>query len=97
DVVLEIIGLFEPQLSTDEMDDGEGDGLGGGMDFDFMAMDAQNRIYVPNQVVSAEEMFHWEAYAQIDEGMAEMLEEGTEAFEYYTPMYILNNAEDSEA
>lgn len=92
DVVLEVIGLFEPQAKIEETD-GNSDG---GM-FDFMAMDYQNTMYVPNEIVSSENRFHMEEYMKTDEEFAKMMEEEDATFEYYEPMFVLSAPEDSEA
>jgi len=51
-------------------------------------------MYVPNAIISAEEQYYWEVYAEDDPEIAEMLEE--ESMEYYMPIYYLNNTEDIE-
>ncbi|UTR15686.1 ABC transporter permease [Salipaludibacillus sp. LMS25] len=87
DVVLEIIGLFEPQSAKEDRDDTSDNGM-----IDFMDMDYQNTVYVPNEVVSSEERYYWEEHAKVD-GI--LLEE--EDLDYYQPIFFLNNQEDTEA
>lgn len=96
DVVLEIIGIFESQ--TIKQDDSEGSSEMGGM-MDFMDIEFQNTVYVPNPIIVDEMKYQYEEYLKADEEYAEMVAaEGEEAsFEYYTPLYVLNNPEDSEA
>ncbi|MCM3618342.1 ABC transporter permease [Sutcliffiella horikoshii] len=88
DVVLEVIGFFEPQTVKKE----EGSNKDQGM-YDWMDMDLQNTIYVPNEVVIAENKAHMEEYMK-DPEFAEMME-NEEQFEYYTPIFVLNKPEDS--
>lgn len=94
DVVLEVIGLFESQTLKEDAGEDSEDGM-----FDFMDMDYQNTIYVPNEIVRSETEYYWEELLKSDEEFAEMMEaEGEDSsFEYYTPMFVLNNPEDSEA
>lgn len=95
DVVLEIIGLFEPQSIKANQED-QVDTPDGGM-IGFMDMDYQNTMYVPNDIVADEDRYQWEEYMKSDDELAAMMEEEGESFEYYTPMYVLNNPEDSAA
>lgn len=94
DVVLEVIGLFEPQASIENAEEDPDSGM-----YDFMDVEYQNTVYVPNEVVSIETKYNWEEYLKADEAFAEMMteEEEEQSFEYYTPMFVLNNPEDSEA
>lgn len=93
DVVLEIIGLFEPSEAKKETDENS--------DSDMMIltddMDYHNTVYVPNEIVIDETQFNWEEYLKADEELAEMMEGEDESFEYYEPIYYLNNPEDIEA
>ncbi|MBM7542304.1 ABC transporter permease [Amphibacillus cookii] len=91
DVVLEIIGLFEPQSAKED----KGESSDGGM-MDFMDIDYQNTVYVPNEVVSSEQRYYWEEYVKFDEDYADMLVDDDD-LEYYTPIFFLNNQEDTEA
>lgn len=93
DVVLEIIGVFERQaVNTEEKETSDG-----GM-MDWMDIDYQNTVYVPNEIVASENRYNWEEYMKMDEEYAAMMaEEEEETFEYYTPMYYLNSPEDIEA
>jgi putative ABC transport system permease protein len=88
DVVLEVIGFFEPQSVKKE----EGSNKDRGM-YDWMDMDLQNTIYVPNEVVIAENRAHIEEYIKSDPEFAEMMDE--EMSEYYSPIFVLNKPEDS--
>ncbi|WP_416148338.1 ABC transporter permease [Salipaludibacillus sp. HK11] len=90
DIPLEIIGLFEP-LSVRE-DDGD---MSGGM-MDFMDIEYQNTVYVSNEIVSSELRYNMEQYMENNEEMAAMMED-EETWEYYTPIFVLNQPEDSEA
>ena len=92
DVVLEVIGLFEQQKVKEDTDEDEQNGMWTGIDDDYL-----NTMYVPNELVLAENKFELESYAESDPEFAAMLEENPEEFEYYQPMYILNNPEDVEA
>lgn len=94
DVVLEIIGLFEPQLVIKESEENSGGGMMGFMDFDY-----ENTVYVPNEIVLSEDQYNMEEYMKADEEFAAMMEDEEEevSFEHYTPMFVLNNPEDSEA
>ncbi|WP_223702182.1 ABC transporter permease [Sutcliffiella deserti] len=89
DVVLEVIGFFEPQSVKKE----EGSNKDQGQ-YDWMDMDLQNTIYVPNEVVIAESRAQMEEYIKSDPELAEMMEnEGMS--DYYTPIFVLNKPEDS--
>lgn len=90
DVVLEVIGFFEPQTVKKN----EGSNKDSGM-YDWMDMDLQNTIYVPNEVVIAENRAHMEEYMK-DPEFAKMMEE-EEMSEYYMPIFVLNKPEDSAA
>ena len=92
DVVLEIIGLFEPQSVKKDQDEKTDDDM-----MDLMDTEYQNTIYVPNEIVSSERAFNMEEYLKADPEFAEMMEEEEGSFEYYTPMFVLNSPEDSEA
>lgn len=92
DVVLEIIGIFEPSSINDEQDESSENGM-----MDMMDSEYQNTMYVPNEVVIAEENYQIEQLMQADEAFAAMLAEEEGAFEHYTPIFVLNNPEDSEA
>lgn len=92
DVVLEIIGLFEPQSVKKDQEENTDDGM-----MDLMDTEYQNTIYVPNEIVSSETAFNMEEYLKVDPEFAEMMEEEEGSFEYYTPMFVLSSPEDSEA
>jgi putative ABC transport system permease protein len=92
DVVLEIIGLFEPQSIKEDQGDKSDQGM-----FDWMDMEYQNTVYVPNEIVASENRYNMEEYMKLDEEFAAMMEEEEESFEYYTPMYVLNSPEDIAA
>ncbi len=91
DVVLEIIGLFEPQSAKEDKGESSSSGM-----IDFMDIDYQNTVYVPNEVVSSEDRYRWEEYAKVDDSFAIMLEE-EEDLDYYQPTFFLNNQDDTEA
>ena len=92
DVVLEIIGIFESSSAKDEIEVGS-DGF-----IDWMDMEYQNTIYVPNAVVLSEMEYQMLEYMKVDEFYAEMVEEeGGNFWEYYIPVYVLNSPEDIEA
>ncbi|WP_077603847.1 ABC transporter permease [Oceanobacillus sojae] len=93
DVVLEIIGLFEPQEAKKETDENADSGMMILTD----DMEYHNTVYVPNEIVIDESQFNWEEYMKADEEFAEMMEGEEESFEYYEPIYYLNNPEDIEA
>ncbi|GEN86776.1 ABC transporter permease [Oceanobacillus sp. FSL W8-0428] len=93
DVVLEIIGLFEPSEAKKETDENSDSGMMILTD----DMDYHNTVYVPNEIVIDETQFNWEEYLKADEELAEMMEGEDESFEYYEPIYYLNNPEDIEA
>ena len=90
--MLEVIGLFEQQKVKEDTDEDEQNGMWTGIDDDYL-----NTMYVPNELVLAENKFELESLAESDPEFAAMLEEEPEQFEYYQPMYILNNPEDVEA
>lgn len=94
DVVLEIIGLFEPQSKIEDSDENAGSSF-----IDFELTDVQNTIYVPNDIVASENRYHMEEYMKADEEFAKMIEEEGDdgAFDYYTPMFVLHTPEDTEA
>ncbi len=92
DVVLEIIGIFEPSSIKEDQDENPENGM-----MDMMDSEYQNTMYVPNEVVIAEENYQMEQLMQADEAFAAMLEEEEVTFENYTPIFVLNNPEDSEA
>ncbi|PIB49713.1 hypothetical protein AOA57_09845, partial [Pseudomonas sp. 2588-5] len=91
DVVLEIIGLFEPQSAKEDKGESSSSGM-----IDFMDIDYQNTVYVPNEEVSSEDRYRWEEYAKVDDSFAIMLEE-EEDLDYYQPTFFLNNQDDTEA
>ncbi|MEN2467600.1 ABC transporter permease [Ornithinibacillus sp. FSL M8-0202] len=91
DVVLEIIGLFESQSVKEDVEV-DSDGM-----FDWMDIDYQNTVYVPNEIVRSEMVYNWEEYLKTDEEYAEMMQGEEEVFEYYTPLFVLNSPEDKEA
>ncbi|MBP2078754.1 ABC transporter permease [Oceanobacillus polygoni] len=92
DVVLEVIGLFEPQSVKEQQEDNADSGM-----LDWMDIEYQNTVYVPNEIVASENRYHWEEYSKMDEEFAKMMEEDENAFEYFMPMFFLNSPEDSEA
>lgn len=91
DVVLEVIGLFTPKsASVEESKENE--------EMDFMNIEYQNTVYVPNEIISSESAYYEEEYMKIDEEYAAMMAESEEvATEYYTPIFVLNNPEDNVA
>ncbi|SDZ48776.1 putative ABC transport system permease protein [Evansella caseinilytica] len=99
DLVLEIIGLFEPQ-TLKENDDSEEDKNNGGM-YDFMDIEYQNTIYVPNDVLLSESKFWQDAYMEAlrenEPEYAALMEQEDDQFINYTPIYVLNSPEDMEA
>ncbi|RDW15769.1 ABC transporter permease [Oceanobacillus arenosus] len=92
DVVLEVIGLFEPQSIKED----QGESSDGGM-FDWMDIEYQNTVYVPNEIIVSETKFNMEEYMKADAEFAAAMEGEEQTFEYYTPMFVLNNPEDSAA
>ncbi|MFD1446317.1 MULTISPECIES: ABC transporter permease [Oceanobacillus] len=92
DVVLEVIGLFEPQSIKEDIEVDSDTGM-----IDWMDIEYQNTVYVPNEIVASENRYHMEEYMKEDEEFAKMMEEEGDSFEYYTPMFYLNSPEDSEA
>lgn len=92
DVVLEVIGLFAPESASVEESEENGEMV------DYMNVEYQNTVYVPNEVVSSESTYWNDEYMKIDEEYAAMVEENEEALtEYYAPIYVLNNPEDNVA
>ncbi|WP_117170498.1 ABC transporter permease [Paraliobacillus sediminis] len=92
DVVLEVIGLFTPESASVEESEENGEMV------DFMNIEYQNTVYVPNAVVSSESAYWNDEYMKVDEEYAAMVEENEEALtEYYAPIYVLNNPEDNVA
>ncbi len=93
DVVLEVIGLFESQAIKE---DTKTDSDSNNDMMDWMDMDYQNTIYVPNEIVASEEKYNWEEYLKVaDEEFVKEME--GEEFEYYQPLFVLNSPEDIEA
>lgn len=92
DVVLEIIGLFESRSMKEDRGENSDDDF-----FDWMDIDYQNTVYVPNEIVISESEYHWEEYMKADEEFAQLMEEEGESFEYYTPLFVLNSPEDRDA
>ena len=92
DVVLEIIGLFESQSIKEDTEDNSSSGM-----MDFMDVESQNTVYVPNEIVVSENSYNMEEYMKADEEFAAMMAEEEESFEYYTPMFVLKSPEDIEA
>src|SRR5690625_84365 len=62
DIVLEIIGLFESYAVKEDQGDNQDQGM-----FDWMDMDYQNTVYVPNEVVASESRYQMEEYMKTDE------------------------------
>lgn len=93
DVVLEVIGLFEPQEVKKNTEEDSNNDMMVFMD----DMDYHNTMYVPNEVVIDETQYNWEESLKADEELAEMMEGEDDSFEYYEPIYYLNSPEDSEA
>lgn len=92
DVVLEIIGLFESQTVKEDLGDNSDQDI-----VDWMDIDYQNTMYVPNEVVRSENRYQMEEYMKMV-GLFDSLVDGEEeVFEYYTPMFVLNNPDDSRA
>lgn len=91
DLVLEIIGLFEPQSIKEDQEGKADDGM-----IDFMDMEYQDTIYVPNEIVASEDQYNMEEYMKANEDFAAMMEEEG-SYEYYTPLFVLNSPEDGEA
>jgi len=69
--------------------------MSGGM-MDFMDIEYQNTVYVANKVVSSEMRYYMEQYMEHNEEIAAMMAD-EEIGEHYTPMFVLNQPEDSEA
>lgn len=92
DLVLEIIGLFESQSINEDQEGNSDHDM-----FDWMDMDYQNTVYVPNEIVASESRYNMEEYMKMDEEFAAMMEEEEQSFEYYTPLFVLNTPEDSAA
>ncbi|MDL4843155.1 ABC transporter permease [Aquibacillus rhizosphaerae] len=90
DLVLEVIGLFEPKAVKNDAEESE-EGM-----YDFMDIEYQNTIYVANEVVSSEMRYNMEEYMKVDEEMAAAMGE-EEITDYYTPLFVLNKPEDTEA
>ncbi|GAE29638.1 ABC transporter permease [Alkalihalobacillus hemicellulosilyticus] len=91
DTALEVIGLFEPLSSVEEGEDSNQDR---GM-WDFMDMEAQNTVYVPNGVVGEEFEFQIEKNIELYPEDAMFYEDGFDS--YYTPRYVLHSVDDVEA
>lgn len=89
---MEVIGLFEPQSIKEDIEVDSDTGM-----IDWMDIEYQNTVYVPNEIVASENRYHMEEYMKEDEEFAKMMEEEGDSFEYYTPMFYLNSPEDSEA
>lgn len=91
DVVLEIIGLFEPQRVKGEYEETEEMGIW------IMDIQYSNLMYVPNELVLSENRFTNDTYAESDPELAGMLEDSPNTIESFKPMYVLNSLEDTIA
>ncbi|WP_026675602.1 ABC transporter permease [Alkalihalobacterium bogoriense] len=94
DVPLEIVGLFEPVTVERTEDENNQHGM-----WDFMDMETQNTVYVPNDIVLSERKYDLEKRMELDEEFRKMVEEEGDAWlqEYYQPIYILNSTDDAQA
>ena len=75
DVVLEVIGLFESQSIKEDQGESSDNGM-----FDWMDIEYQNTVYVPNEIVASEKRYNMEEYMKADEEFAAMMEAEEEAF-----------------
>lgn len=89
DVILEVIGLFET-LTQAENSENDDNGM-----WDWMDIEAQNMLYVPNDLIIEEERYRMEKQIEMDPELA-MYFEGEDYEQYYTPIYVLNSVDDVE-
>lgn len=89
DVVLEIIGLFDPKSISKDKKVNEDNAERIYSDNQY-----QNTMYVPNEVVDSEEKYWWDMYKETVEDTS-MREKWMDT--RYTPIFILNSPEDTEA
>lgn len=88
DVVLEVVGIFEPTLEVPK----EQQGNDMGMDMTlYNNIDKNNKLYVPNKVIQAEEKFTEEMQI-LSEEMG-----GGWPSEWYQSQYVLNSPDEVEA
>ena len=92
DLVLEVIGIFESQVVKENIEEDFDGGY-----IDWMDIEYQNTLYVPNKIVSAENAFQFEQTLTVEPEFAEMYEEEGGSFDYYIPTFVLNTHEDIEA
>ncbi|WP_062051899.1 ABC transporter permease [Bacillus sp. JCM 19034] len=90
DVVLEVIGLFETLTLAEDTEDSDSDN---GM-WDWMDIEAQNMLYVPNDLILDELHYQIEKEIEMNPEFAMYYEDGIE--EHYTPIYVLNSVDDVE-
>ncbi|WP_078556314.1 ABC transporter permease [Bacillus alkalicellulosilyticus] len=91
DIVLEIIGLFEPMNVDRESNNARDDGM-----WNYMDTEIQNTIYVSNGIISSENSYSMEKMMELDKEYAEMMGD-REYQDHFTPMFILNSIDDVEA
>lgn len=92
DLVLEIIGVFDPQLVRNDENDSSTSSA------TMMFVDdteKQNMMYVANEIVIQETEFEWTEMLKADPEWADMMSD-EDTFEYYEPIFYLNNPEDVE-
>ncbi|SEN56864.1 putative ABC transport system permease protein [Amphibacillus marinus] len=95
DIPLEIIGIFETRAAKEqrEGDDNEGSN---NPDQEYFDQEFQNRLYVSNEVIKNEVNWEMQVMIENNDEYAELYQD-EDNFEYYTPYFILNSVQDSEA
>lgn len=88
EVVLEIIGLYEPR-AVKQGKESEQDVMDTIVHF-------QNTMYVPNEIPFREQMSHFEFYAESDPALAAKLEAGEDIMDNQS-FFFLKNLDDAEA
>nr|OTP18411.1 hypothetical protein A5888_000225 [Enterococcus sp. 9E7_DIV0242] len=101
DIPVEIIGIFEP-VTVEMKEDSSGDESNSMVQDQqqYMSMEQMNTIYLPNKVVIENDKAFSEKYMEESPTYAEAMEGSeleNETYEYYTPVYVLNNVDDVEA
>lgn len=92
DLPLEIIGIFEPNISGEYLEE-----LSPDHEFFPANIEYNNTMYVPNDVVAAESRFYYEVNGRYNEDFVAALEASDGDVSNYSPIYVLNNLDEHEA
>ncbi|MCB5954413.1 ABC transporter permease [Enterococcus sp. CWB-B31] len=98
DIPVEIIGIFEP--TTVELEENKGnDGstaTASDSENQYLSMEKMNTMYMPNKTVLEMNKTYTEKYIEKVPEEAEFLTTNEDEY-YYTPVYVMNNADEVEA